>query len=68
LVLLEFEGDPHYGAANFGHNEARNGYSTVGEYRVQLPGVPAVKLVFYVADGAVNKLLNLSRARVFRPG
>jgi hypothetical protein len=54
MVLLEFEGDPHYGAANFGHNEARNGYSTVGEYRVQLPGVLAVKLVFYVADGAVK--------------
>jgi hypothetical protein len=48
------QADPHYGGANFGHNEARNGYTTVGEYRVllpdgrtQVPVLPNTILVFF---------------------
>jgi hypothetical protein len=31
------QADGYHGGASFGHNEARNGYSTIGEYRVELP-------------------------------
>ena len=30
--------DGYHGAANFGHNEQRNGYATTGQYHVELPG------------------------------
>ena len=31
------QGDEYHGAAQYAHNENRNGYNTAGEYRVALP-------------------------------
>merc|ERR1711893_530426 len=39
-----------YSGANFGQNEARDGYATTGEYRVALPDARVQKVVYNVAD------------------
>ena len=39
-----------YSGVNFGQNEARNGYATNGEYRVQLPDGRTQIVTYTVAD------------------
>merc|ERR1739847_118955 len=40
-----------YSGANFGQNEARDGYATNGEYRVNLPDGRTQIVTYNVADG-----------------
>ena len=45
------QNDGYNGIANFGHNEQRNGYTTTGQYHVDLPGVSS-QSVSYTVGGA----------------
>ena len=42
------QADGYQGAANFGHDEQRNGYSTTGQYFVDLPGSSYQKVSYNV--------------------
>ncbi len=41
----------YHGPANFGHNEQRNGYTTSGQYHVELPGHSSQSISYTVGPG-----------------
>merc|ERR1712133_126942 len=51
VYAYEYAVADSYSGANFAQNEKRDGYSTVGEYRVALPGGRTQIVTYNVADG-----------------
>ena len=51
VYAYEYAVADDYSGANFGQNEKRDGYSTLGEYRVALPDGRTQIVTYTVADG-----------------
>merc|ERR1712126_298173 len=51
VYAYEYAVADDYSGANFGQNEKRDGYSTLGEYRVALPDGRTQIVTYNVADG-----------------
>merc|ERR1711951_254035 len=52
VYTYEYAVADDYSKANFGQNEQRDGYSTLGEYRVALPDGRTQIVTYNVADAA----------------
>merc|ERR1712038_2130847 len=52
VYAYEYAVADDYSKANFGQNEQRDGYSTLGEYRVALPDGRTQIVTYNVADAA----------------
>ena len=58
--IYEYAVADEYAGVNFGQNEARDGYSTYGEYRVVLPDCRTQIVKYSTADGYSGNIMEVT--------